>query len=68
MDVAVYPKRRCFPASVSAHLVLADDPHAAAATPIGGLEDDGEAVGLCEHLSLLQAGDGRVRSWDHRYT
>lgn len=67
-NVAVYPKRRCFQASVSAHLVLSDDPHASTAAPVCSLEDDGEAVGLGKHLCLLHAGDGRIRSGDDRHT
>lgn len=67
-DVPVYSKRRRFYALVSAHLVLSDDPHATAAAPVGGLEDDGEAVGLCKHLGLLQAGDGGICSRDHGNT
>lgn len=61
-------KRRRFYAFVSAHLVLSDDPHAATAAPVGGLEDDGEAVGLRKHLRVLEAGDGGIRSRDNRHT
>lgn len=64
-NVPVHSKRRSFYALISAHLVLSDDPHATTATPVGGLEDDGEAVGLCKHLRLLQAGNGGIRSRNH---
>lgn len=67
-DVPVLSKRRRFHALISAHLVLSDHPHATAAAPVGGLEDDGEAVGLCKHLRLLQAGDGGIRSRNHGNT
>lgn len=47
------------------HLVAVHDPHAPPPAPIGGLEDDGEAVGVGELVGLMQGSDGGLRARDH---
>lgn len=56
------------PASASAHLVAVHDPHAAAPAPVGGLEDDGEAVGVGELVGLVQGSDGGIRAGHHGHS
>jgi hypothetical protein len=55
------PWRTCCPA----YLIAMHDPHAAAPTSVGGLEDNREAVGVGELMRLVQGADGGVRAGDH---
>lgn len=59
--LAPSPQHTCY----HAHLIAVHNPHATAPTSIGSLEDNREAIGVGELVSLMQGVDGSISARDH---